>query len=153
MTIMELSQIKTPHFTMQELVQSNKADLLGINNTPSVGVVRNLCTLIMEVLEPARVKLGAPITVTSGYRCVDLNKAVGGVGNSQHMKGQAADLQCFTNRKQNLPLMRQLFDILKEMDIDQVLWERDSKGTQWVHVSYVAAGKNRSYVNNNYKAK
>ena len=148
MTIMELSQIKTPHFTLEELIKSDTATARGINNTPSVGVLRNLCNLMTEVLEPARVKLGAPIIVTSGYRCVALNEAVGGVKNSQHIKGQAADLVCT-----RLEDKRKLFRILSEMDCDQLLWETNSKGTQWIHVSFVAHGENRQYVNNNYRAK
>ncbi len=145
---MELSQIRTEHFALEELVKSEQAAINGIQNIPSIGVLRNLCSLLTEVLEPARVKLGKPIIVTSGYRCVALNQAIGGVNNSQHISGQAADLVC-----KKLADKRQLFEILKTMDIDQLLWETNSKGTQWIHVSYRADGKNRHEVNNNYKTR
>ncbi len=145
---MELSQIRTEHFALEELVKSEQAAINGIQNIPSIGVLRNLCSLLIEVLEPARVKLGAPIIVTSGYRNVALNTIVGGGKNSQHIRGQAADLVC-----KKLADKRQLFEILKTMDIDQLLWETNSKGTQWIHVSYRADGKNRHYIHNNYKTK
>lgn len=144
---MELKEIKTQYFDLAELIHSDTADQKKIANIPSVGVVANICNLITEVLEPARVRLGSPIIVTSGYRCVELNKAVGGVVTSQHTKGQAADLVC-----NSVAEMKRLFDILKEMDIDQLLYESNKQGKQWIHVSYVAHGKNRQHVNNNYKA-
>lgn len=145
---MELKEIRTPHFSLEELVKSDTANAKGIANTPSVGVLRNLCQLVEEVLEPARVKLGVPIIVTSGYRSVELNKAVGGVSNSQHIKGQAADLICTKYEDK-----KRLFEILKTMDIDQLLWEINTKGNQWVHVSYVGKGKNRKMIRDNYKTK
>lgn len=145
---MEMKDIKTPHFSMEELVKSDTATANGIKNIPSVGVLDNLCKLMTEVLEPARCRLDAPVIVTSGYRCTELNKLVGGVSNSQHVRGQAADLVC-----SKLEDKKRLFDILSKMDIDQLLWETNSKGTQWIHVSYVGRGENRRYINNNYKVK
>lgn len=145
---MELNAIKTPHFTLEELIKSETATKKRIDNTPSVGVVRNLCSLIIEVLEPARVKLGAPIIVSSGYRSVALNKAVGGVQNSQHISGQAVDVVC--TKKED---KQKLFEIFATMEFDQLLWETNSAGTQWIHISYRADGKNRKYINRNYKAK
>jgi len=145
---MDLNEIKTPHFSLSEMLRSDIATQRGIANTPSVGVLENICRLMTEVLEPARVKLDAPVIITSGYRSVELNYAVGGVANSQHVKGQAADLVCtkLTDKKR-------LFDILAAMDIDQILWETNSQGTQWIHVSYVSPDKNRHIVNRNYRAR
>ena len=118
-----------------------------IPNEPDEEVTSNLMALIYNILEPARTRLGVPIIVTSGYRCEKLNKAVGGVANSQHIKGQAADLVC-TKRADKLAL----FDILATMDVDQLLFETNKAGTQWVHVSYNPEGNNRHKVNKNYKA-
>ena len=140
--------IKSEHFSLWELCKSGEAEKRGFDNTPTGEAARNLCDLITEVLEPARRSLGAPIIVTSGYRCPALNKAVGGVSNSQHLTGQAADLVCTRYEDK-----RRLFEILKEMDIDQLLWERNSKGTKWVHVSFVAHGENRQMVRDNYNVK
>lgn len=145
---MTMMAIKSEHFSLEELCKSKEAEKRGIDNTPTVGVAANLCNLITEVLEPARRALGAPIIVTSGYRCPALNKAVGGVSNSQHLTGQAADLVCTRYEDK-----RRLFEILKEMDVDQLLWERNSKGTTWVHVSFVAHGENRQMVRDNYNVK
>ncbi|MBQ1780443.1 MAG: hypothetical protein II001_03310, partial [Bacteroidales bacterium] len=64
------------------------------------------------------------------------------------MTGQAADLVCSKYEDK-----RRLFDILSKMDIDQLLWETNSKGTQWIHVSFVGIGQNRHMIRNNYKVK
>lgn len=143
---MELKDIRTEHFTLAELVHSDTAERMGIDNTPSPLVVANLCTLMTEVLEPARDKLGVPIIVTSGYRCERLNKVVSRVRSSQHQSGQAADLVC-AKRADKL----RLFDILSKMDVDQLLFETNPKGTQWIHVSFVGHGVNRQYIDRNYK--
>ena len=143
-----MKTIRTEHFSLAELVYSNKATELYIDNTPTPDAVANLCTLMTEVLEPARCKLGAPIIITSGYRCPALNKVVGGVNTSQHMMGQAADLVCT-----KLEDKKRLFEILKKMDIDQLLWERNSKGTQWIHVSFNQHGVNRHMIREIYVAK
>ena len=144
----KLKEIRTEHFNLAEMCHSDTAVAKGIDNTPTVEAVSNLCQLMTEVLEPARQKLGAPVIVTSGYRCPALNKAVGGVSSSQHMTGQAADLVCSKYEDK-----RRLFDILSKMDIDQLLWETNSKGTQWIHVSFVGHGQNRHMIRNNYQVK
>jgi hypothetical protein len=143
-----MKTIRTEHFSLAELVYSNKATELHIDNTPTPEAVVNLCNLMTEVLEPARCKLGAPIIITSGYRCPALNNVVGGVKTSQHMMGQAADLVCT-----KLEDKKRLFEILKKMDIDQLLWERNSKGTQWIHVSFNQHGVNRHMIRENYVVK
>ena len=80
------------YFTIDELCRSNTADKMGIRNVPSADIKEKLEVLINELLDPVREAWGKPIRVNSGYRCPKLNKAVGGVANSQHMKGEAADL-------------------------------------------------------------
>lgn len=145
---MEIAQIRTAHFTLDELCKSETAERAGIDNAPTPEATKNLCDLMTEVLEPARCKLGVPIRVTSGYRCPRLNRLVGGVNTSQHMRGQAADLQC--SKESDL---RRLFNILAQMDIDQLLYERNSKGSVWVHVSFDAHGVNRQFVKDNYIVK
>ena len=130
-------------FTLPELLKSETAETKQIDNTPSFAVVENLNKLCQLILDPARAKLEAPIYVTSGYRCRELNVAVGGVSNSQHLTGCAADLQYKDLQK--------LFDILKDNpNVDQLLFER-SKTSTWVHVSISANGKPRHIINNNYK--
>ena len=137
----------TRNFTYEELCHSNVAERRGINNRPRTKeeekrVIENLKALCMEVLQPLRDFLGKPVVISSGYRCAELNKAVGGVRNSQHMKGEAADIHV-ENTEHLLKIMHFIMD---ETDFDQVIWERNRAGTQWVHVSYKREGVNRHQV-------
>ena len=123
------------------------AERRGINNSPRTKeeekrVIENLKALCMEVLQPLRDFLGKPVVISSGYRCPELNKAVGGVKNSQHMKGEAADIHV-ENTEHLLKIMHFIMD---ETDFDQLIWERNRAGTQWVHVSYKRVGANRHQV-------
>lgn len=134
------------HFTMEEMYASATAKRLGIDNKPSVQKMINLVYLCAYVLEPLRVAMNEPIKIGSGYRCEALNKAVGGVHNSQHMKGQAADL-CIDG---DLKKGRRWFEYIKNhLPFDQLIWEKNPKtGICWVHVSFVFPdfGKNRKQV-------
>ncbi len=138
----------TMHFTVDELCASATAKAKGINNKPDIQQTINLVYLAAYVLEPLRIAMGEPIKISSGFRCQELNKAVGGVANSQHCKGQAADL-CIDG---DLKKGRKWFDYIKQhLPFDQLIWEHDSKGVYWVHVSYVYPdlGKNRRQVIDN----
>lgn len=150
-----MNEFHSKNFTLAEFIKSNKAEKNNINNgsyiTPDNVVA--IANLVTNVLQPVRDKLGFPMTITSGYRSPALNRAIGGVANSQHMKGEAADIQCFTAGKFDVKKTRALFAALAEMDVDQLLYERDSKGTIWVHVSYVSPAKNRHMIRDNYLAK
>ena len=135
----------TMHFTIEELYASATAKAKGINNKPNVQQMINLVYLCAYVLEPLRVAMGEPIKIGSGFRCQTLNKAVGGVYNSQHLKGQAVDL-CIDG---DLKKGKKWFDyIRKNLPFDQLIWEHNAKGSYWVHVSYVYPdfGKNRKQV-------
>lgn len=127
------------YFTIAELCRSNTADRLGINNKCNQEHVSNLTALVDNVLDPLREAYGKPITVNSGYRCPTLNKAVKGAASSQHMTGQAADID--TGDRQ---LNKLLFEyIRKNLPFDQLI---DESNFAWVHVSYQADGKNRNQV-------
>ena len=135
----------TMHFTIEELYASATAKAKGINNKPNVQQTINLVYLTAYVLEPLRVAMNEPIKIGSGFRCQALNKAVGGVYNSQHLKGQAADLCIDGDMKKG----KKWFDyIRKNLPFDQLIWEHNSKGSYWVHVSYVYPdfGRNRRQV-------
>lgn len=127
------------HFTIDELCRSDTARSRGIDNTPTEEVRKNLTALVGNVLDPLREWYGKPIYVNSGYRCPALNKAVGGVASSQHLTGQAADIDT-NDRSENRKLMRR---IEESLDFDQLIWEN---GGEWLHVSYRADGKNRRQV-------
>ena len=127
------------HFTIAELCRSTTADRLGINNRCNQEHVVNLTALVNNLLDPLRDWYGKPLTVSSGYRCAALNKAIKGASNSQHMSGQAADIDT-GDRQQN----KLLFDyIQKNLPFDQLI---DESNFSWVHVGYRADGKNRNQV-------
>ena len=127
------------NFTLEELRDSATAKRLGIINAPGVDEVCALCALVHHVLQPLRDAMQEPIKIGSGYRCPRLNKAVGGVANSQHTKGQAADL-CIDGDKVK---GKRWFDWIKaHCQFDQLIWEHNAKGSYWVHVSYRADGQN-----------
>ena len=142
-----ISMRLSKNFTYEELTHSNVAERRGINNRPRTKeeekrVIENLKALCMEVLQPLRDYLGKPVVISSGYRCPELNKAVGGVKNSQHLKGEAADIH-IENTEHLLKIMHFIMD---ETDFDQLIWERNRAGVQWVHVSYKRNGVNRHQV-------
>ena len=134
------------NFTLDELTASATAKKMHIINAPGVDEVCALCALVHNVLQPLRDAMGESIKIGSGYRCPQLNRAVGGVPNSQHINGEAADL-CIDGDKLK---GKRWFDWIKShCDFDQLIMEHNSKGTYWVHVSYRADGKNRRKVIDN----
>ena len=123
------------YFTIEELCKSSTAKRLGLTNYPQrEDIFNNLRTLVDKVLDPARELLGAPIIVNSGYRCPKVNKLVGGVKNSQHMLGEAADIYCKPQ------YMEKLWNILKHLEHDQLI---TYKSKNFYHVSY-REGNNRN---------
>lgn len=117
------------YFTIKELTKSSTAEAKGIDNTPTQEVERNLTALVENVLAPLREIYGKPITVNSGYRCPELNKAVGGSATSDHVKGFAADITAGSKEENE-----RLFNIIKHnFHFSQLI---DEKNFSWVHVSY-----------------
>ena len=122
------------YFTIAELTRTNHSE----NNIPDAKEVINLVTLVEKVLDPAREEFGQPIKVTSGFRSEEINKKIGGAKGSQHMFGQAADIQCSDNKK--------LFRILADMEFDQLIYEFGTdEQPAWIHVSY-SRKKNRNQI-------
>ena len=80
----------TEHFSLDELIRSTTATTRGICNMPYQAAIDNLQNLCQRVLEPLRQWAGVPVKISSGYRCRELNKAVGGVRTSQHTKVRPA---------------------------------------------------------------
>lgn len=99
------------------------------------GVKENLNALVEQVLEPVRERLGKPIMVNSGYRCLVHNKAVGGVANSQHMKGEAADIRIGEG-------LERLVKIIKENG----KWDQMIIYPSFIHVSWKRQGVNRKQI-------
>ena len=117
-------------FTLEEMVRSEYATRKGIDNIPSQEVINNLRYLCVGCLQPLRDKLGKPIQITSGYRCPELNAAIGGSRTSQHMRGEAADIVVSGMTS------KALFDYIVKCDIhfDQIIEEFGA----WVHISFCA---------------
>ena len=135
----------TMHFTIEELYASDTAKRLGIDNKPTTQKMIHLVYLAAYVLEPLRVAMNRPIKISSGYRCEKLNKAVGGVYNSQHLKGQAVDIDI----QGDMEFGKRVFNYIKDhLPFDQLIWEHNKAGTYWVHVSFVYPdfGRNRKQV-------
>lgn len=120
------------HFVLREFVRSATAQRLHIDNTPQACHVARLIALCEHVLEPLRREFG-PLVINSGYRCTALNRAVGGVPHSQHLRGEAADV-----RTRSTAEARRMFDFVRRhLVFDQVLLERNRRtGSVWLHVSY-----------------
>jgi hypothetical protein len=114
------------HFTLEEMIFSQTAARRGIDSTPGDFEIVNLRQLCRSVLEPIRAHFGKPVRVSSGYRSLQLNRAIGGSKTSQHCYGQAADISIAG--VDNLDLAKWIRDNLY---FDQVIME----GT-WVHVSF-----------------
>jgi len=140
----------SPHFTLDEFINSTTAQRNGINNTPSPEVVVALQALVDHVIEPIRVAVNVPITIDSGYRCPILNALIGGQPSSQHQalggKAAAADLK--TPKMTALQLANAILQI-KDLPFDQLLLEFHSPSqptSGWVHVSYSLEGPPRKMV-------
>jgi len=130
------------NFTLEELCASSTAKARHIDNTPPKEIIENLKALCVNVLQPLRDWYGKSILIGSGYRCPQLNKAVGGVSTSQHMKGEAVDLYI----QGDLELGKRWFCFIKDhLIFDQLIMEHNKKGTYWVHVSF-SRTKNRKQV-------
>ena len=89
---------KYANFALSEFIKSDTATQRGIDNTPDFDEVGNLEELIGTILQPLREAWGKPLIISSGYRCEELNKSVGGVMNSAHLYGNAADVQVASSK-------------------------------------------------------
>lgn len=127
-------------FTFKELVYSETAIQNNIPNIPDWQIIENL-KYLGKVLDDFRQYWNKPVRVTSGYRCTELNKLVGGVGNSSHKQGLAADIQP-QDMKDWDAFKKAAVEFFKnyEHDFDQVIIEK-SKNTQWLHIG--VAGNRR----------
>ena len=139
--------IKSEFFSLAELIKSSTATKHHIDNTPPADVIKNLQYGVDMVLDPLRRIYGKPILITSGYRCPKLNTLVGGVSNSWHTQGNAADIHVAS-----LTEATKLFSNLQKIpSVDTVLFEHSGSG-QWLHVQWNIAKTPRHHYNFNYKA-
>lgn len=135
----------SPNFSLEEMLKSPTASRMGIDNTTRDPVIiANLSDLVVNVLQPLRDAIGKPITIMSGYRCPQANKVCGGAAKSQHMSGQAADIECYGMSTEALGL--KIHEL--GLPVDQTICEYYKEGdvnSGWIHCSYVNPkyGKNR----------
>lgn len=142
-----IKTIKSEFFSLAELMKSSTADKHHIDNTPTTDVIKNLQYGVDMVLDPLRRLYGKPIIITSGFRCPKLNTLVGGVSNSWHQNGNAADIHVA-----NLTEATALFKLLKELpSVDTALFEH-SPSAQWLHVQWNMTQSPRHHFNFNFKA-
>ena len=131
----------TENFSLAELIKSQLAERKGIPNNPSSDHITNLKKLAESVLQPLRNHYESPVIITSGYRSAELCIAIGSSINSQHCKGQAADLEIIGTSNHDVFLW-----IKNNLDYDQLILEfwkgEDEPNSGWIHVSYVGK-KNR----------
>jgi len=129
-------------FTLSEMLKSNTANRKGIEEQykPSKEVIDNLTNLCRKVLQPIRDSLEMPVRVTSGYRCEELNKAIGGSSKSQHIKGEAADIELWIRgQEKNAILLDEIINLSfrNEIEFDQLIIEYPVNDVpKWIHISY-----------------
>ncbi|MCS6980240.1 MAG: D-Ala-D-Ala carboxypeptidase family metallohydrolase [Flavobacteriales bacterium] len=125
-------------FTLEELIRSQTAERHGIKEQfdPPKKVIENLKTLCEKVLQPLRDKLAKPIYISSGYRCSRLNALVGGSPSSDHVSGNAVDLNFYDKgTEDNLRLARGIIDW--NLPFKQLILEGGSlENPRWIHVAY-----------------
>ena len=129
------------HFTLSELTKSSTAERLGIANEPGSVEVENLTMICDQILEPVRNHYGVPFVPNSGFRCLELNQAIGSSDRSQHVTGQAVGFEV-----PGVPNRDTALWVMDNCDFDQLILEFYKEGVPdsgWVHCSYRIAGGNR----------
>ena len=125
------------HFQLSEFCNWKKYP----QNIPTIQQISNMIYGCRNLLEPAREAIGCPIIINSGFRNADVNRRVGGVKNSQHLQGCAADI-----RPRDPQQFQRLVDILKACKYtDQLL-----TGNGWLHISWRPFGVPRHYIRIGY---
>jgi uncharacterized protein YcbK (DUF882 family) len=132
----------TTNFTLAEMTASQVASRNGLNNNPTAGQIENLKKLCESILQPIRNHYDAPVIVSSGFRSPELCIRIGSSIDSQHAKGQAADIQVVGIDNKSLAKY-----IKENLDFDQLILEyyKEEEGPHsgWVHVSYVGKGNRK----------
>jgi|TARA_R100001132_G_C3230605_1_gene65404 zinc D-Ala-D-Ala carboxypeptidase len=123
------------HFTLGELSKSQTALRKGIKNDPDSDDILRLKALCENILEPVRKEYNRPITPSSGFRCLELNRAIGSSDKSQHVKGEAVDFVI-----SGISNMEVACWMKEELDYDQLILEffkEEEANSGWIHCSYV----------------
>tara|TARA_R100001510_G_C7653148_1_gene211182 strand:- start:1166 stop:1633 length:468 start_codon:yes stop_codon:yes gene_type:complete len=133
------------NLSLAEVTKSATAKRRGISNEPTIEHLENLRAISKDIFQRIRDEFMCPIFISSGYRSIELNKAIGGSLTSQHSKGEALDLDAdvygvITNAD--------IFHFIEDrLPFDQLIWEFGTdENPDWVHVSYKRNGKNRHQI-------
>ena len=125
------------HFLLAEFCNWKKYP----QNIPTIQQISNMIYGCRNLLEPAREAIGCPIIINSGFRNADVNRRVGGVKNSQHLQGCAADI-----RPKDPQQFQRLVSFLKQCEYtDQLL-----TGSGWLHISWTPFRPPRNYIQIGY---
>lgn len=137
------------HLDLSEVIRSESAKRKGIDNMPTPEHIENFKKLAENIFEKVRANFRVPIRISSGYRCKELNSAIGGAASSQHCKGEAIDIDM--DGDPNNVSNKMIFDYIhKNLDFDQLIWEFGTDSNpDWVHVSY--SDRHRKEVLKGYK--
>lgn len=139
---MQLSE----NFYLSELIRSQTAERLRLDNTPNQEIVNNLKQLTKNILQPIRDYFNLPVVISSGYRSLSVNNAVGSSPKSQHILGQAADFEIPSI--DNFLLASWIKD---NLNYDQLILEfYTGSNSGWIHVGYSPNHKNQELTINKY---
>lgn len=118
-------------FSFEELIRSRTALRLNLENIPDEKQKKALQYLVNTLLQPTRNKFGGVISINRGFSTPEVNKAIGGAEKSQHINGEAADIESNDNAR--------LFSLIRSFcNFDQLIWEfGDDNQPDWIHVSVV----------------
>lgn len=133
------------NLSLAEMIRSESAKRNGISNMPTEEHLANMKKLAINVFQPIREHFKAPIHISSGYRSLELNKAIKGASKtSQHALGQAIDIDMDGTKITN----KKVFDYIKDnLEFDQLIFEFGTDSNPaWVHVSFNPNGKQRKQI-------
>lgn len=135
------------NFTLGEMIASDTAKKLKIDNSPTLLAIAHLEELCKNLLQPIRDAWGKPIKVTSGYRCYRLNRAVGGSPTSAHPLGWAADIKPTSGSYEEFEVfVIKFLQEHPEIGFDQCIREKSGK-SKWLHLGIRnGAGRQRKMI-------
>jgi hypothetical protein len=134
----------TQSFSIRELTYSDTAIRLGIDNTPTDEILKNLQNVIQFILEPISNNFDSQIMITSGYRSPALCQAIGSKPTSQHTLGMAVDFEILGTPNKEVSDW-----IVDHLDFDQCIlefWKPEQPNSGWVHCSYKTSGNRKMYL-------
>ena len=129
------------HISYHEGTYSRTGERRDLDNTPSEDQLKCMNEVAENLFEPLREWVGGPIKINSFFRGEPVNTAIGGSRKSQHMKGQAIDIDDTFGHKTNAEMYHYIKD---NLDFDQIIWEFGTdKNPNWLHISWVSHRPNR----------